>query len=415
MKKKCLDLLLIISLSTSYSLGNVHLKPGEWRGELQLRANISLPVYIDVSHSEHGFIVTIINGKEKIKLSEYTLVGDSIQLPFPLFNTLLIFKANSSTSMNGRWVNLNKSNYSIPFSASYYSRSLKRKEKRNRKNLNNKAHTSLTGKWEVAFTAGKDTSYPALGIFEQSNTSITGTFLTETGDYRFLQGIVKGTDFYLACFDGTHAFLFDGSINQDGKIIGQFYSGNHYSTTWLAHRNELFELNDPDSITFVQDTSAAITFQLKDFNNKEFHYPNEQTKDKVIILQLMGTWCPNCLDETLYFKKLYEKYHADGLEIISVAYEMGKEFSDYSKHVKYYKERLGIDYTLLIGGNAKKQLCHEQFPFLNDVVSFPTAIFIDRNGEIQRIHTGFSGPSTGQYYIDYMESTEELVKQLLKN
>lgn len=412
MNKICLVLLLILSISTSYSRNSIQLKSGAWSGELKIRTNITLPVNIEILHSKTGLTFTVINGKEKIKLGEHTIIGDSCHVPFSLFNTVLIFKKNSSTQINGRWVNLNKQNYSIPFSASFSKISKKNKKQENHRS--NQENIDFSGKWEVVFSENKEKPYPAIGLFEQNKSTISGTFLTETGDYRFLHGQVNGKSFYLSSFDGTHAFLFNGTIDSSGKIDGLFYSGSHYETNWSAHKNEQFELNHPDSITYVKDTTAEVTFKLKDIHNNDFNYPNDQTKNKVVIIQIMGTWCSNCYDETVYFKKLYDQYHSQGLEIISIAYEMGKEFNDYAKRVQLYKDKLKIDYTLLIGGNAQKQLCHELFPFLNSIVSFPTAIFIDKQGEIQRIHTGFSGPGTGSYYTEYMDSTEKLLKELLK-
>ena len=34
-------------------------------------------------------------------------------------------------------------------------------------------------------------------------------------------------------------------------------------------------------------------------------------------------------------------------------------------------------------------------------MSFPTSIFIGKDGNVWRIHTGFNGPATGKAYIDF--------------
>ena len=160
--------------------------------------------------------------------------------------------------------------------------------------------------------------------------------------------------------------------------------------------------------------SDPFTIQLKDLKGQDFSFPNEQYKGKVTIIQIMGTWCPNCMDETRYFKDLYARYHNQGLEIISVGYEVGNTFEEYAAKISTLKTRLNLDYTLLVGGSANKGLASEQFKMLNQIISFPTAIFIGKDGTIKKVHTGFNGPGTGQYYTDYVKETEAFIQELLK-
>jgi len=44
-------------------------------------------------------------------------------------------------------------------------------------------------------------------------------------------------------------------------------------------------------------------------------------KNKAVIVQIMGSWCPNCMDESAYLSKVYKQYNKQGLEIIALAYE----------------------------------------------------------------------------------------------
>jgi thiol-disulfide isomerase/thioredoxin len=216
----------------------------------------------------------------------------------------------------------------------------------------------------------------------------------------------------LAAFDGSHAFYFSGKLI-NGEIQGEFFSGKHYQKKWTANRDEIFKLRNPDSLTFLvkKDTFA---FKLKDLEGKEFLFPNEQFKNKITIVQIMGTWCPNCLDETKFLKEMYAKYHQAGLEIISVAYETPSIFEEQVQKVKLLKTRLNLDFTFLIGGQANKALASEQFSMLNQITSYPTTIFLDKNGQVTKIHTGFNGPGTGKVYTDFIKETEDFLKELLK-
>lgn len=114
-----------------------------------------------------------------------------------------------------------RENYAIPFTA-------KQAEGYRFTPLRKKPVADLTGQWACTFGLADDDGdepYPAVGEFKQSGNQLTGTFLTETGDYRFLEGTVQGDKLYLSCFDGAHAFLFQGKINADSSLSGAFYSG----------------------------------------------------------------------------------------------------------------------------------------------------------------------------------------------
>jgi thiol-disulfide isomerase/thioredoxin len=146
----------------------------------------------------------------------------------------------------------------------------------------------------------------------------------------------------------------------------------------------------------------------------EFSFPAEEYKNKVTIIQIMGSWCPNCLDETRYFLSLYDKYHAQGLEIIAVAYEIGKDPVQHIERIKQLQKKLNIPYQIVIAGTSSKALASEHFSMLTDIISFPTAIFIGRDGQVKKVHTGFNGPGTGTYFTEYTKETELFIQQLLE-
>lgn len=398
---------LLFSIISIYSLSAKHpiekIKSGKWHAELQLNDSTQLPFFIEITNKSE-FIV--INGKEKITL-ELKILGDSCELVFPYFNSKLIVNQITRHSLKGYWINYNKGkNYTIPFKARIHKNTT-------RFPIDEKAeHQNFDGKWKTTFEPGTPDAYMGIGLFDQDHPSlISGTFLTETGDYRFLDGNVSGNSIFLSCFDGSHAFLFKGK-ETNGVINGSFYSGTHWWSEWLAERDDHFELKNPESLTYIKD-SSLLQIDLKSIDGTDFHYPNPAFNDKVVIIQIMGTWCPNCLDESQYFKQLYSKYHEKGLEIIAIGYETGNSFEDYSRNILRLKNKLNVDFTYLVGGPAKKGVASEQFKMLNEVISFPTSIFIGKDGKVKRVHTGFNGPGTGAYYEEYTLKTEALIQDLL--
>lgn len=396
---KIVILLLVIIVSTPNVQAQI--STGKWNATLQLHENISLPFRLTSHHKNNSIEFVVQNAEEKIVLRNLKQEGDTFSVQFPDFNSVLKFKATKK-ELRGYWINYNKTDYQIPFEAKLESK----QNKKIRKN-----DFDYTGKWKTVFDPQTKDSSLAIGIFSSKGKHITGTFLTETGDYRFLEGEINGNKMYLSCLDGSHAFLVQGEI-KDGKITGKFYSGSHYSTTWEATLDSSFELKNPEKITYLT-SDKPIEFQLKDIDGVQYIYPNEETNNKVVIIQIMGTWCPNCMDETKFLKQMHAKYHQKGLEIISIGYEYPDTFEGQAQKIKLLKERYQLDFKFLVGGKANKEIVSKDFYMLNSISSFPTCIFIDRNGNVQKIHTGFNGPGTGAIYKTYVKETEELIHKLI--
>lgn len=403
--------ILLLTFITSFGFAQNNeiprLKKGRWVAGLQLNDKDILPFEMEIEATENGYQFYVVNGDEMIKMQTPQVTNDSVHIRFPYFNSELVFITDGKKSIHGYWQNFNKTNYTIPFEA-------ERSKKKARFAETKKKPESLVqvnGKWEVTFSADSESAYPAVGIFNQKEDVINGTFLTETGDYRYLAGNVTDDSLYLSCFDGSHAFLFKARKN-GSALEGTFFSGSHWSTNWMAKPNASFELKSPEDLTFI-DGDSTVQFQLSNLDGKSTIFPNSYTDGKVVIIQIMGTWCPNCLDETIYYKMLNERYKEQGLEIISVCYEMGETFEEHKANIERLKDKLDLDFTFLVGGNANKSLASNHFPMLNEVISFPTSIFIGRDGNVKRVHTGFNGPGTGDIYQDYMKETNALIEFLL--
>ena len=399
--------LLLTAAATAQTNEQIRLKKGRWVATLQLNEKDQLPFELEVTKQEKSVEISVINGDESIKLDVPKVKNDSVYVRFPYFNSELVFHINSKKSITGYWQNFNKGdNYTIDFSANFSKKGTRFEEPGS---LNESIN--VDGRWKVAFEPGTTSEYPAVGIFEQEGLVSSGTFLTETGDYRYLAGNTFNDSLFLSCFDGSHAFLFKAKLDND-QLNGQFFSGSHWKSNWTAKRNESFELTSPEDLTFIED-KQKVDFTLRDLSGDSISFPNDQVEGKVVIIQIMGTWCPNCLDETMYYKSLSEKYKNQGLEIVSVCYEASETFEDHVKSIERLKNKLGLDFTFLVGGSAQKSLASEHFDMLSAIISFPTSIFIGRDGMVKRIHTGFNGPGTGDYYTEYIENTNALIEFLL--
>ena len=346
----------------------------------------------------------ILNGEEKIIIELVKTHGDTTILELPVFNSELRF-ARTGEQITGHWYNLAKGNYSIPFEG--------RKSPMTRFEISGDSPQDFSGKWEVDFSPETPDEYPAIGVFEQNGNRVTGTFMTETGDYRFLEGNIDGNKMLLSCFDGAHAFLFKAMIDDNGLIEGTFFSGKHWEEKWTAKRNENAALADPNKLTHQIDSTKEFVFSFPNLDSVLISNRDSRYVDKVVLVQIMASWCPNCMDETKFLAELYPKYNSEGLEIISICFEASNDFEKSKTGVEKLKRHFGTKHEYLLAGCASKKCAAKKLPQLNHIMSFPTTLFIDKSGKIRKIHTGFYGPVTGAYYKMYVEQTTAFIEQLL--
>jgi len=149
-------------------------------------------------------------------------------------------------------------------------------------------------------------------------------------------------------------------------------------------------------------------------DGKNVSLNNPEFKNKVVVLQLFGSWCPNCMDETAYLSKFYERYKNKGVEVVALAYERTKDFEKSKANIEQVKKRFNANYPFLITGFTNAE-ASKSLPMLNKVMAFPTTIIIDKKGEVRKIHTGFNGPGTGKHYLAFTQEFEALIDGLVRN
>lgn len=374
--------------------------------ELDLNGH-SLPFQLDLTHNDSStWTAHIHNASEDIVVQDIVLNHDTFLMRMPLFDSEFRGIVRNDSVIDGFWHNhLKGPDYRIAFTA--------RAGQTHRFPGAANGLADVNGPWEVHFSRGTDDAYNAIGLFEQHNEgSLTGTFVTETGDYRFLEGAVHNDSMRLSCFDGSHAFLFSAALRGD-SLVGRYWSGTHWEEPWVAYRNPEYRLRDPDSLTFLKEGYDMVDFRFPDLDGKPVSPSDARYKGKVLMVQVMGSWCPNCVDETRLLNELYAAYADKGLAVIAVAFEKYPEEEKAIAGLKRFKKALGVDYPIVYGGLASKEKAAEKLPFLDHVMSYPTCIFVDRSGVVRRIRTGFYGPGTGAHYENYRRNLHLFVEQLL--
>ena len=382
------------------------LQIGGWRMEMDLGGDNVLPFEFDLEGKNDSLKMTIFNDKEVIEVTELFWKEDSLFAQLPIFESEFILVKKSKTLLEGVWVNYYKgADYQIPVKATYGKTA-------RFTSASDDFMEHVSGKYEVHFSPNTADESNAIGLFKQEGNKLTGTFATETGDYRHLAGNVVENKIFLSTFDGSHAFLFKAEQTGSG-LVGTFLSGTHWKEIFTAVKNDEVVLRNPNELTFIKEGYEGLAFELPDAEGKLVSLKDERFNNKPVIVQIMGSWCPNCLDETKYLTSLYNKYNYQGLEIVALAFERTSSKEKALINLSRLKKKTGASYTFLLGGATRNDIAAEKLPMLNHIMSYPTAIFIDKKGAVRRIHTGFYGPSTGKYYADFVTETEDLVEKMI--
>ncbi len=400
----------ILSLILSSALFGCAEKPidkdlllGNWLGELQIEPE-TVPFQFTFSKSGEKWQMEVYNAEEILLFDEVQFTADSVIIPMGIFDASIRVKLND-TLLEGSFKKHYTTGYSVPFSA--------KKGNHQRFETKKDASADFTGKWKTTFQKSDGSSYDAIGIFKQNDNLITGTFLTELGDYRYLEGNVEQDKFQMSAFDGSHVYYFSGEMLNGEITSGIFRSGPTGKEVFQASLDPNFELADSHSFNFLKEGYENFTFSFPNTAGDTISLADSKFQDKVVLVQLFGSWCPNCMDETKYLAEKYPSYQKSGVEVIALSFESKPDFAYASQRVKRAQDKLDADYTFLIAGTSKKEEASQALPALNQVIAFPTLIYLDKKGEVRKIHTGFSGPGTGKYYEDWQKEHEAYLVELL--
>lgn len=402
------------------------LTPGPWRGELATQGQ-QIPFLFEVKTEANKPVVYLINkglnGEERLRCDEIAAAGDSVTIWLHVFDAALVVRADGKDKLKGTWVKYDsKTPYRVPLVATAGAQPLFKPSQSSgtQKNFN--------GTWSVLFKDEEGKSYPAVGIIKQNSTDIRATFLTTTGDYRYLSGQLttaglglQYTDsICISTFDGSHAFLFKSTFegnNEKGKSVlkGDFYSGKSGHETWTATLDPKAKLPDADTLTYLKKGESRLNFKFPSLVKGSTISPTDaKYRGKVVVLQVLGSWCPNCMDESRFLAPWYAQNKARGVEVIGLGYERMADYEQAAARLRQMKERLNIGYDVAVAGVSNKDSVAKSMPQLAKFLAFPTTIFLDKKGVVRSIHTGFAGPGTGQYYEEEKAHFNRTVDKLLK-
>jgi thiol-disulfide isomerase/thioredoxin len=389
---------------------------GEWRAVLQSPGG-ELPFGLRVTVESGRPSAVILNDVEEVPTSSVSVNGDRVVIDMDWYDSKLEGRlSKNGLRIDGSWTKV------IPGGVSQLGWVA---EKGAAARFRSPASVGIptgdpaavedvAGSWRIVFTDEGGTEQ-ARGEFIQDGTRVTGTMLTGTGDYRYLDGSYEDGVLRLSTFDGAHAFLFQARATAEGGLAGDFWSRDSYHATWTADRivADTKVLSDPwNEVTPTAD-DRRFRFSFDDLEGNTVSSSDPRFAGKVVLVNLFGSWCPNCNDEAPLLAEWHRRWSSDGLEVVGLAFEFSGDGDRDRRVLRRFKERYGIGYPLLLAGTSDKAEAALAVPDISAVPSYPTTIFIGRDGRIRWIHSGFAGPGTGAHHERLVAEMEKRIAELI--
>ena len=380
------------------------LQQGLWRGGFTVGENEIPFLFEAVGQTAELSSVFLINGSDRFQLKNVSYKNDSVFIPIDLYDAVLQAKILDH-AIQGRLVKSGTApEKGIPFTAKYGQapRFAVKPEK---------PAVSLIGTWDIVIGKGESVE-KTVGNFDQKEAMLTGSILTTTGDYRFLEGDVYGKMFEMSTFGGSTPYLIKGEFSSDSIFTGEFITPRSKQQI-EGKRNAKAGLPDAYQVTHLKDGFTSIEFTFPNLEGQKISLSDAKYKGKVVVVTILGSWCPNCLDENAFLAGWYKENSQRGVEIIGLGFERKNDFEFAKKTLGNLKNRLNIGYEILFAGQSGKDNASKALPQLNGIASFTTTIFIDKKGKVRKVHSGFNGPATGKFYDEFKTEFNGLIDLLV--
>ena len=399
------QILIFVCLFAGCSAPTHRLTDGQWRGAFQAQ-DTEIPFIFEIrSAATENPTVTLINGDDRFELTGITYRNDSVIIPIKIYDAVLEAKIDGER-MSGRLVKLysNRPDGRVPFTAQ--KGALPRFAA-----SDDKAAVSLNGRWEI--TVPERGNAQQVGVFTQTGDGgLTGSILTVTGDYRYLEGSVQGNRFYLSAFAGMTPYLIRGQFTDADAFTAEFITPAGM-TRFEGARNPDAVLPDAYAMTSLKPGYTSLDFRLPDLEGREVSLSDPKYKGKVIVVTVLGSWCPNCLDEAAFLAPWYIANRSRGVEVVGLAFERRNDIEYARNQLSVFMEKFGITYDILFAGSTGAESVANVLPELTSLMSYPTTFFIDKKGHVRKIHTGFNGPATGKFYEEFKNSFNLIINELV--
>ena len=247
---------------------------------------------------------------------------------------------------------------------------------------------------------------PGIAVLREDEDGIvTGTIMTESGDYRYLAGNRRGNRVHLSTFNGVFAYVFELELLEGGAVRGRQILSATRDQAITGKADPDAKLADPTTLAGLKPGVESLTFSLPHYQSGALFSPE---LGKPAVIQIMGSWCPNCVDESNAFKQFHAAY--PDVQFFGLTFERSAEREQAFTAVDKFVRGLDLRYPILFAGRAERGAVERVLDGLANFSSYPTTIYLDKQGRVRKIYSGFYGPGTPEYEPWLQETTAFIEK-----
>lgn len=365
---------------------------------------VAVPFRIEISTGGTDASSYFFNGDEKVNPSTHGSFRDgNLFLEFASYATQLTATLKDGALTGAYVISPGKS---YPFTAQRHQSSSETIAGPNVPNIG--------GSWEIQVKSPKGESAWRL-LVNQSGANLSAAILRVDGDTGTLSGSYKDGKFVLSHFTGERPFYVEVTPLPDQTLKVDILS-SHAQETLFAVRPEVARLkgfsppDDPLQHTRLKDPNEPLHFSFPDLKGQLVSDRDIRFRGKVLLVNITGSWCPNCHDEAPFLEDLYRKFHDQGLEIVALDFEPSEQLNDPAR-ARAFIHRYGIEYVYLIAGEPAQ--LDEKLPQAVNLDAWPTTFFVGRDGLVREIHTGFTSTASGKLDSELKAEITNSVTHLL--
>jgi thiol-disulfide isomerase/thioredoxin len=383
------------------------LQPGSYRAVLEVPGGDTLPFGLDVAREEQGPVLYLINGSERVRVTEVSTEPGKLRARMPGYeSTLEASIKGGDLAGTIRLVHDGGEVLELPFAAT-----LGETWRFHEQPLSDNA--DVAGRWQIVFTDEAGQRVRGVAELQQQFEQVTGTVILPTGDQRFLAGDVRDETLHLSRFDGGAAVLYEAKLDAKGALVGVAWSDRGGRQRFVATRDPDAEIDATAAAAELGNPDAEFAFAFPDLDGRTVSSTDPAYAGKVLLVTISGSWCPNAHDEARLLADLDRRYRSRGLSIVGLMFEQHSDPAQAAAAVRRFRDATGIAYPTLLAGGADKAAAARALPQLDAVRAYPITVFVDRTGRVRRIHAGFVGPAAELRHAQLVHDYEQTVEELL--
>jgi thiol-disulfide isomerase/thioredoxin len=404
MKAKILLLAVLLSGVAAHAQTSVNSLAGRWDA-VATTGDVAIPFRFDISTDGKGIAGTFFNGDEK-----FTSTSGTLDSGTPEAGTLTLkwdyYAATLQATVKNGVLEGTYRRQSRARGGPTQIRATRHQDAA----ASAAKGPAIDGLWEIPAKSSKGEAAWRF-IVQQQGAEVSAAILRVDGDTGAFTGGYRDGKFQLSHFDGSRSGVMEVVPQADGTLNVTAEGGQFTALRPAAARAKgLPEPTDPTRHTGVKDKSQAFAFNFPDLNGKQVANTDARFEGKVVLVNITGSWCPNCHDEAPFLSEIYKKYKSKGLEVVALNFEEEEQLKDPAR-LRAFIKKYGLEYTVLLCGEPGEAAA--KLSQAENWNSWPTTFFLDRQGKVQYVHAGFPSNGSGDLYTKAKEEFTAKVEELL--